>query len=474
MARHNLIVIGAGPAGLSAAVTAARLGLSVALLDEQGTPGGQIYRNIGNALRLEHGTNDVLGVDYWHGQELVASLSQSGVDYIPGASVWTVEKDPLSVGYMVGDKATLSTADDIIIATGAYERPMPIPGWTLPGVMTAGAAQIMMKSRGAIPKGRIALAGSGPLLLLVAHQLAQAGANIVAFLETTRTIDYIKAVPFLPMALGAPRLLAKGLALKAALRKFNVPHYTGVHDLKCSGSETFKSISFKSAHTTHEVIADKLLLHEGIVPNVQISRQVELDHSWNTAQRYWQPVLDEWGHSSADHIFVAGDGGSINGAKIAAAKGALAAIKIAREHNKIMHTELNALAHAHRRIISAEKRIRPLLNQLYQPAQSVIVPTDPETLVCRCEEVSVADINEAVQLGCDGPNQLKSHTRCGMGPCQGRMCGLTASELIAAHRKVSVEQVGYYRIRSPIKPISLGMLAALDMQESPSDKSDAF
>lgn len=161
---HDLIVIGAGPAGMTAALTASSHGLRTLLLDEQPRPGGQIYRNIG---AISPSIAAVLGPDYLHGKTLTERLAHANVDTQFGSMVWDVAQD-LTVSVQKNGRSFQVRAPQLIAATGAMERPSPIPGWTLPGVMNAGAAQIALKSSGAVPSGRVVLAGAGPLLLLVA------------------------------------------------------------------------------------------------------------------------------------------------------------------------------------------------------------------------------------------------------------------------------------------------------------------
>ena len=198
----DLLIIGAGPAGLSAAVLADELGLSVLLLDEQGEPGGQIYQAIES---VDPKIAALLGADYRRGAALAEAFRRSGAQYRSGATVWRVDADG-TVAYSRDGAARIVSARRVLLATGAQERPTPIPGWTLPGVMSAGGAQVLLKSAGIIPTGPVVVAGNGPLALLITSQLIAAGANIAALLETTETNDYIAALPHLPRAMQAARL----------------------------------------------------------------------------------------------------------------------------------------------------------------------------------------------------------------------------------------------------------------------------
>jgi len=194
---------------------------------------------------------------------------------------------------------------------------------------------------------------------------------------------------------------------------------------------------------------------------VQISRQLNLTHEWHQLQRCWYPRIGQHGETDLSWLRIAGEGGGIVGAQAAEHQGTVTAWSVA----KALGQADNALAHS--MIRAAQKRVsslrsaRPFIDCLYSPSEEFLTPDD-DTIVCRCEEVTAADIRHSVELGCLGPNQTKSFCRAGMGPCQGRYCGLTVCEIIAQQRQVAVANVGYYRVRPPIKPITLADIAALD------------
>jgi NADPH-dependent 2,4-dienoyl-CoA reductase/sulfur reductase-like enzyme len=455
----DLVVIGAGPAGMAAADEASAHGVRVVVLDEQPEPGGQIYRNISTNQRNESRVNDILGADYRRGatlaRQFVMACEDGRIDYRPDCTVWQVDRDR-TVQMSRGGRAEDLRSRRLIVATGAMERPVPIPGWTLPGVMSAGAAQIMLKAAQAVPRGPVVVAGTGPLLLLIAQQLVDAGATVAALLETTRAADYLAALPKLPAALRAPGYLRKGMAMRNRLRKAGVPIFSAVHDLSAIGGERVETVRFRRRGASHEIATSLLLLHQGVVPNVQITRQLGCEHARDEAQRCWRPALDAWGNTSLDGIAVAGDGGGIAGAEAAALAGRIAGIEAVHRLGKL---DAGARAAPLRRELSTHLAVRPLLDVLFRPSPEILNPPDAATIVCRCEEVTAGAIRDAVSLGATGPNQAKAYLRCGMGPCQGRLCGLTVSEIIAAATGKTVAETGYYHIRPPIKPVTLGELA---------------
>jgi NADPH-dependent 2,4-dienoyl-CoA reductase/sulfur reductase-like enzyme len=425
-ARCDYVIVGAGPAGLAAAVRARSYGLAVIVLDEQALPGGQIYRAIERAGRDRF---SILGKDYRHGQTLVERFRQSSADYLPAATVWHISPDR-RIYYLEDNKARTISAKYLLIASGAQERPVPIPGWTLPGVMGAGAIDVLFKSSALMPDGRVVMAGSGPLLYLVAGHLLDCNVRLEAILDTGTFKDAVRAARWLPGALRAPDYLLKGLAMLRRIRKSGVPHRRGISALRAGGNHHVARVFFNHGRTQHRIETDFLILHDGVVPNNQITRLLGCDHRWNPIQRYWQPKLDHWGNTSIQGIAVAGDTGGIYGARSAELAGNLAAIDTAFRLNLISRRERDDTATPIRRKLRRERAVRPLLEAMYTPNPEFYVPRDDDTLVCRCEEVTAGQIRDAAAHGGMGPNQVKAKIRCGMGPCQGRMCALTTAEVI--------------------------------------------
>jgi len=446
--RVPLLILGAGPAGLAAADVALSHGMEVMLLDEQPGPGGQIYRNIkgGKEERWR-----ILGTEYSQGQSLLLALQRPGLDYRRAATVWEVTPDRRVLFSQAG-KAYCISADRILLATGAMERPMPFPGWTLPGAMACGAAQIMLKSSGLFPAEGAVVAGSGPLLYLLVIQMLAAGAHIEAIVETTPLANYVAALRYLPRAMRGMGYLRKGAGMLAEIHRARIPFYERAFGLEAVGTDRVEALRFNGGDGIRELPCSLLLLHQGVVPNVQITRALRLEHEWDPLQRSWRPRADAWGETTLPGIFVAGDCGGIVGAKAAALQGRLAGLRVVGAPA--------GEARPLRRALRRELAVRPFLDRLYQPAAAFLRPAD-ETIVCRCEEIRAGQIREHVRIGCLGPNQAKAYSRAGMGPCQGRLCGLTVSEIMAEARGVGPQEVSYYRIRPPIKPVTLGELAVL-------------
>lgn len=445
----DLVIIGCGPAGMAAACEARSFGLSVVLLDEQASIGGQIYRNIEAAPA---GRVDILGKDYEDGRLLAADFRTSGAVHVNGAVVWNVAVDG-AVDYVAEGRSRQIVGKAVLLASGAMERPFPIAGWTLPGAMGAGAAQILLKGSGALPNGPTVLAGCGPLLYLLAWQYLRAGVAIEAVVDTTSSSGYLRATRHGLSALKGWRDLQKGLKLLAALHRRGVAFYAGATDLAIQGEQRVESLSFTHRGKPMLLPASLVLLHQGVVPNTQLSWSTGAVHHWDEDQLCWLPQTDDWGRMGETPLYVAGDSRAIVGAQASAVQGRLSAMAIAgRLGHSVDPDRRAALLRQFRRHV----HIRPFLNALYRPNDENRVPRDPDVVVCRCEEVTAGQIRRYVELGCLGPNQTKAFGRCGMGPCQGRFCGLTVTETIAQARGAAPENVGYYRIRAPVKPVMLG------------------
>lgn len=452
----DLVVVGAGPAGLSAAIEARRWGLSVALLDEQLAAGGQIYRGVDAA---DTRRRSVLGEDYAAGAALTQAFAASGARHVAGASVWNVGRD-MKVNYLLGGAGAVLQARHVILASGAMERPFPVPGWTLPGVMGAGAAQILYKSAGALPTEPVVLAGCGPLLYLLAYQYLQAGVTLKAVIHTTQRSDYLRAARHLAGALRGWRDLRKGLRMLRHLRRNRVPVYAGAQALSIQGADRAQAVSFTCNGREHRIESGLVLLHQGVVPNTQFSWSLRAKHAWSDTQLCWIPETDAFGQIENTGIYIAGDSRGIVGAKASAVQGKLAAVAVAARLERVSVDDRIARERALRADLDKQLHIRPFLDALYRPPAEHRKPSQDPVIVCRCEEVTAGQIRGYVDVGCQGPNQTKAFGRCGMGPCQGRLCGLTVTELIAQARDVSPAEVGYYSIRPPIKPVTLGELAA--------------
>jgi len=459
---YSLVIIGAGPAGLAAAVVAAEYGLAVALLDEQAAPGGQIYRAM-ESIPTERA--ELLGAEYQRGRRLVSAFRDSGVDYFPNTQAWSLNHRR-EIGLLRDSTPGMITADQVLLASGAMERPIPFPGWTLPGVMNAGAGQILMKAHGIIPADGVVLAGSGPLLLLLAWQYLHVGVKMKAILDLTPVRNHLRALPHLPRALLAGHYLLKGMAYKRDLKRAGISTLHNVSGLDAKGKEQLESISFTHQGRQQTIETDMLLVHFGVIPHSHLSRAAGCEHNWDSSQQCWRPQRNDWGQSSIDGILIAGDGAGIGGARTAEHDGRLAALQVVHLLGRIDLHERDQLARNDRKWMREELHIRPFLEAFFHiPGKLLSIPDD-NTIICRCEEVTAGEIRKAVADGHSDSNQVKFLTRCGMGPCQGRQCADAVAHIVAAAGGQSIDQGGHYRGRPPVTPLTLGQLACLTSEET--------
>lgn len=452
--QHDILIVGAGPAGMAAAVQLAELGLAPLVVDEQSTPGGQIWR-AGERGRSD-AVRQALGPEYAQGADRIAKFRTSGVDYMPGTKLWHLE--PGFQVFMSKDKEAFSRKyRAVLLGTGAQERPVPIPGWTLPGVMTVGAAQILLKTSAQIPDAPVWVAGSGPLPLLYMKQLLALGGKIAGYLDTTPRGQAARVLPHAMAAFRGRNDLIKGVKWMQQLRSAGFPWVRGVTGLRAIGDDRVEAISYTTVDgNSHRKPASLIFLHEGVVPSIHATLAMNCDHEWSDSQGCFVARTDELGMTSVDRLYLAGDGAGIAGALAAEARGRIAALGIARQLG--VGSLERPLTEA-RAILAQTIASRPVIDALYPPSDAEI-PGD--TIICRCEELTADDIRAAAKLHRGGPNQIKAYTRCGMGPCQGRQCGYSVNLILSEEYGQSRAETGFFRIRPPLKPVTLGELAALD------------
>lgn len=466
---YDAIVIGAGPAGLTATTSLAKMGLKVLALDEQNRIGGQIYRNIENASAENL---KKMGPEYRRGIDLAMRFRESGAEYLGNASVWNVEREG-RVCYSRDGISKRITANYVIVATGAMERPFPIPGWTLPGVMGAGAVNGLAKEASLSPSGAVVLAGSGPLLLLEASQLIEKGAKIEAILDTTPKIPSPKILPHVPKALLGSKFLFKGMKMLLDIRRSGVPYYQGVTNIKAIGETAVTGVEADCGGKKLSFSTDLLLLHFGVIPDSHIYRLIGCHMEWEKTQRYWYPSTDRWGRTNFEQIFAAGDASGVSGALAAEFKGELAALEVAYCHGIIPSYERDTLAEPFLAEIKKDGYPRPLIDAVFAPDPKRFV-FDDSTVLCRCENITVGNVRKVVGEGVTDLNEVKAITRCGMGPCQGRMCGPALGEIVAAERDSTIPAAGLLTIRPPLKQVPLGEVAAMDIVAGGVDPANLF
>jgi NADPH-dependent 2,4-dienoyl-CoA reductase/sulfur reductase-like enzyme len=464
----DVIIVGAGPAGMAAATELADAGCSVIVLDMAPAPGGQIYRALETNVAEKNHIVDLLaalGSSYMAGLALIRRFrAATSIDYREQTTVWEVRPDG-TVGWLRGKEAGYLRGRHVLLANGAMERPTPFPGWTLPGVMTAGAIQTLLKAGRLKPTGRIVLAGTGPLILLLADQMRRLGVKPVLIARTDRLSNSIEAARYL--CPGALPPLIKGLRWLAGLRFANVKLVSGTSRLEAEGNSRVETVSYSVGGQRFTIPCDLLVVHDGIVPSIDLAHGAGLALEWDSANASWRPKTAVDGTATAVEyagianqpckVRVTGDAWRIGGADAAIVHGKLAASIILADLNKAAAAAIQSAELAVKKAVAA----RPFLDAAFPPGLSAD-PLNDDTIVCRCEELTAGVLRAQISAGARDMNLLRAETRCGMGPCQGRNCMITVARLIAEGGAAPVPfPLPAFRARPPARPLPLGALANL-------------
>lgn len=440
-----VVIVGAGPAGVSATRTLLDHGITPCLVDESLRGGGQIYRR--QPLGFQRSARQIYGFEASKAQAVHRTLDELAplIDYRPETLVWNAEDGRLDL--LNNGRAESLEYAQIIVATGATDRILPVPGWTLPGVYSLGAAQIALKYQGCAIGERVAFCGSGPLLYLVAYQYAKAGAKVVAVLDSAPFSAQCRALPAL---LGQPATLAKGLYYRAWLTAHGIPVHQGATLKQIDGEQRVSGIRWGE----HSLECDAVGFAHALRSETQLADLLGCEFAWNALNRAWLAQHDSAGRSSVSGVYLAGDGAGIMGADAAQMAGERAALALLEDAGIAIDQRRPAKLEQQ---LAGIQRFRQGLETAF-PFPEQWAAQAPDTLmVCRCEEVSVGDIRTVVDEGHWEINRVKAHCRVGMGRCQGRMCGLAAAEIVAERSGRAIEQVGRLRGQAPIKPLPFGV-----------------
>ncbi len=454
--RAELAVLGAGPAGIGAALAASDANVDVLLLDRANAAGGQVYRRPSDAIDRRYTTK---GLDQREGERLRQRLKSSQVTCLFDRTVWSVQR-----GFRidaVGPEGTeIWEADKLVVASGTIERVIPFPGWTIPGVMGLAATTVLLKSQRMLPGQRPVIAGSGPLLWAVAGGIVAGGGLPVAVVDLAGIAEWMASVPAL---LSRPVDLRRGLRWMQNVREKGVPVIprAGVHRVCREGESLAIEVvphcrdgTPRLGAKVTRLEADALCIGHGLIPTTETTRLLGAEHVYDAPAGGWKPVVDLDQRTSVSGLFAAGDCTGITGAATAYLEGQLAGLAVALEMGRttaeLHRKQTKSLQRQRRRLSRAGARMAELM----APRTSQTDAIGMDTVVCRCEDITRAEIEEAFDAGALGLNQLKSWTRCGMGPCQGRMCGDTVAA-IAARRFGGRTAVGLWSPRVPLVPLPM-------------------
>lgn len=457
----EVAIIGAGPAGMTAASRLAEAGHTPVVFDLASSPGGQIYRQ----LAAPQVGEDVMGGDYLKGQVLIERFGRARLNYRPGSRVWWVQRqsEGTTLGVLADGRSELWQVQRLIVASGAMERGWPFPGWQLPGVMQAGAGQVLLKQGALVPDSSPVLVGTGPLLYLLAWQYLRAGCPPRLILDAAPRSRYSALLHHPQSTWYARHYLLKGLRMLGALQRAGVVVKHGLEALEAEGEAALQAVRYRLAGRWHRIKTPLMFTHFGVVPEPQIGRGLGLAFDWHEGQQTFAPKYDATTMAADPGIWLAGDGAGIGGALNAEREGHLAALSILEAQGETIEDERRPVLHAR----SRDRQARGLLEKLFRVPENWLSAQPEATLVCRCENVSLGEVNAAMRQGAAGPGQLKAFTRCGMGSCQGRLCGENVTRLLASHTGTTPDAVGYYQVRPPLQSITVGELAASALPPSP-------
>lgn len=464
-ASSDLAIIGAGPAGLAAALAAAKAGVSVVLIDSAPRPGGQYFKQ----LPASFSGSDSL-THQGEVRQITEALAHHNVTLLMDTVVWDCHQDESDwLLYLFGTTAPKRLrARSIVAAPGAYDRPVAFPGWTLPGVFTTGAVQNLIKSQRVLPGKDIVVSGTGPLTLAVAANLVKAGANVRALLEASPIVKP-KTLSSLTAMWAQWARLREGLDYVSTLLSARVPVRIGWAVVEARGRQEVEEVviaplgdDWRPDKTRQQVMAaDTLVVGYGFTPNTDITRLLGCRHARRHARGEHIPWRDRDMQTSVPGVFAAGDGAGIGGSELARLEGHLAGCAAAVYLGRMPRLELERLRVSDTARLARERRFAAALDRLFTPGSGFDTLADDNTVICRCEQVRLREIQAAVASGARTANEVKGLTRAGMGNCQGRICGSLVARAIAGAGATTEEldSVGSFTPRPPLVPLPLTVLA---------------
>ncbi|GAB4283303.1 MAG: NAD(P)/FAD-dependent oxidoreductase [Roseovarius sp.] len=441
-------------------------GLDVALLDEGPEAGGQVWRAPRTPAARDRSGQDG---DGRAGADLRRALAASGVRHLCGALVWFVAPPEdaggaFEVTFSNGQDSRSLRAPRLLAAPGARERVVPFPGWTLPGVLGLAAATALIKREGVLPGRRVVIAGQGPLLIAVAAKALTLGLRPAAVVDLASRGEWLAAAAGLA---SLPRPFLQGAGWLARLMRARVPILHRHAVVAAHGDDRLREIVVAAVDAQGRprpgrrqgIPADTLYVGNGLQPNTEISRLLGVLHDRDPLRGGLVPRTDDWGRTSRAGFYVAGDGAGIRGALPAVLSGRLAGLAAAADAGRLdAHNLLQRSAGLLRR----RRRLSRLADvscRLMALREGQLQGLAEETVICRCEDVTLGDLRRAIAAGAGDLNQLKHFTRLGMGPCQARMCGANAAALVAAETGQAPDAPSMLTPRPPLRPVSIAEMA---------------
>lgn len=453
MTTQQVVIIGAGPAGVRAAQTLADFGLRPIVIDEAGQAGGQIYRQAPKGFLRS--AQQVYGFEAKRAKSIHQTFAdlQTQVDYRPNTLVWNAQDKHLDVLDQRQQRSLTVPYDALILATGATDRILPVSGWTLPGVYSVGGAQVALKFQGCAIGQQVVLMGTGPLLYLVAYQYAKAGAQVAAVLDTSHFSDQFVAAGALATQ---PLTLLKGIYYVAWLRLHQIPIHTGIKPVAILGKDRVSGVVWQKNGQEHSLPCDGVALGYGLRSETQLADLLGCTFTYSELNHSYLPDCDAQGRSSVAGVYFAGDGAGILGAEAAELSGRCAALTLLGDNGYSVDShEVEQL----KRQLARQTQFRRGLERAFPFPKDWAAHVADEVVICRCEHIAAGEIRSSALDGTQDLNRLKALTRVGMGRCQGRMCTVSAAEILAHASQQPISALGRLRSQAPIKPISLALVS---------------
>lgn len=439
----QVLIVGGGAAGLNAGIAARAAGAEVLLLDERKVAGGQYFKQ---SAKPEMAPLDRQQAD---GAALVERARNSGVHFISEAEIWGAFDGP-EIMASTATHAYAIAPQALIVATGAYERPAMIPGWTLPGVMTVGAAQTLWRSYRVLPGKRVAIFGNGPLCAQVALELSNGGAEI-AVLGEAAPPGWTRPRATAAMALHDPSLAAKGATMLASLRRRGVPVRWRTQPVAIEEQPDGLTVRYTAGGRDREVTVDAVCLNFGFQPQNEILRLLGARMVYDTAFDQLRPERSASMETSVPGVYAVGDCCGLGGAPAASVEGRIAGRAAAGGAGATEQDKSELKRH---------RRFQNALWQVYSADLPGVENAAPDTLICRCEEITRGAVDDALVAGAIDIGAVKRATRIGMGRCQGRYCAPALAGYLAHKQGRGLEDLSFFAPRVPIKPVDIATVAA--------------
>jgi len=470
----DVLIIGAGPAGLSLAKKLSKSGLSVAIVDERKNPGGQYFKQPAPEFDLNF---ESLDSQFHEGRVLIDKIRRSQVKIYSGVSVWGV----FGYDYLLGSDEKnrfVFNQKELVLATGAYEKGLLLAGWTLPGVMTTGAAQTLLRSYQVAPGKKVFVAGNGPLNLQIAAELTKSGTDVVGYAESANLFTLKRILLSIILGILAPRIGVRGLGYFLTLKRKSIPVFTSHIPTNIVGEGQIEAVKIAKVsknkiidkNRVHQFNVDALTLGFGFYSANEIAQNLGCNHKIDPNLGL-KTITTLFGRSSKPHVWVVGDSAGINGAQVAKSRGKLMAFKIKNQlvnkSTKIIFKELLELPLIALTILNLNRHLlfQNLLWRIFDAPTFLDELASDETIVCRCMNLTHKDIKSQISSDVFTADAVKRITRAGMGKCQGRYCSVIVQHLVAKHSGEMVNEFSSFKVQVPIKPVTIGDIAHSDDSE---------